>query len=574
MMLSSFKILDNPNEITKGFTRLLYNAVNHLDGFGITDGSPLILESEVIHGCIRNLRNLGKRVRYVTNIENVNLESCKKMSKIVELRHLDNIQGGIIINDFEYLSLLESRNVDPDSTPIHIYSKNKWLVEQQQLIFDMLWEKAIPAKIRIKQIEQGLERDVCELITDENNIIIKYEQALNSLTKELCIFYSLSDEDVSHERIGQKISEIINYASKSKSKDIKIVVIVLTNSSSSRTDPLTEFNQIKHNYDVRIKYMNKESANSPLSRDLMILTVDRKELFISEMKSFEEKYRSIFENDVNFTIHSNNRSIVSTYVSILEMLWRQDELYKKSEMAITQLKIQEKLQKEFVHNFANGLRNPLQPILGFSEILLEKKGDFNKYSDIIEIINACAQKLAKHVNNMIDITEIENDTFMLNKENFDLVKLIREITEQLKKNILSNSKKNFNIFTNVSDLIIYADKNRIKFTIENVIANAIDIPDAKNIKIFVEKTSSSSRQNENKNECDVTVTIIDDGTGIDRMILPSLFSKFVADSRDGLGLGLYLAKNIINRHGGEMWAENNKNGKGATIRLSLPVSEL
>ncbi len=573
-MLSSFKILDNPNEITKGFTRLLYNAVNHLDGFGITDGSPLILESEVIHGCIRNLRNLGKRVRYVTNIENVNLESCKKMSKIVELRHLDNIQGGIIINDFEYLSLLESRNVDPDSTPIHIYSKNKWLVEQQQLIFDMLWEKAIPAKIRIKQIEQGLERDVCELITDENNIIIKYEQALNSLTKELCIFYSLSDEDVSHERIGQKISEIINYASKSKSKDIKIVVIVLTNSSSSRTDPLTEFNQIKHNYDVRIKYMNKESANSPLSRDLMILTVDRKELFISEMKSFEEKYRSIFENDVNFTIHSNNRSIVSTYVSILEMLWRQDELYKKSEMAITQLKIQEKLQKEFVHNFANGLRNPLQPILGFSEILLEKKGDFNKYSDIIEIINACAQKLAKHVNNMIDITEIENDTFMLNKENFDLVKLIREITEQLKKNILSNSKKNFNIFTNVSDLIIYADKNRIKFTIENVIANAIDIPDAKNIKIFVEKTSSSSRQNENKNECDVTVTIIDDGTGIDRMILPSLFSKFVADSRDGLGLGLYLAKNIINRHGGEMWAENNKNGKGATIRLSLPVSEL
>ena len=487
-MLSSFKILDNPNEITKGFTRLLYNAVNHLDGFGITDGSPLILESEVIHGCIRNLRNLGKRVRYVTNIENVNLESCKKMSKIVELRHLDNIQGGIIINDFEYLSLLESRNVDPDSTPIHIYSKNKWLVEQQQLIFDMLWEKAIPAKIRIKQIEQGLERDVCELITDENNIIIKYEQALNSLTKELCIFYSLSDEDVSHERIGQKISEIINYASKSKSKDIKIVVIVLTNSSSSRTDPLTEFNQIKHNYDVRIKYMNKESANSPLSRDLMILTVDRKELFISEMKSFEEKYRSIFENDVNFTIHSNNQSIVSTYVSILEMLWRQDELYKKSEMAITQLKIQEKLQKEFVHNFANGLRNPLQPILGFSEILLEKKGDFNKYSDIIEIINACAQKLAKHVNNMIDITEIENDTFMLNKENFDLVKLIREITEQLKKNILSNSKKNFNIFTNVSDLIIYADKNRIKFTIENVIANAIDIPDAKNIKIFVEKT--------------------------------------------------------------------------------------
>ncbi len=572
MRLSSFKVLDNPNDITKGFTQLFYNAVNRLDGFGITDGSPLLLESEVIHGCIRNLRNLGKKVRYITNIENANIESCKKISEIVELRHLDNIQGGIIINDFEYLGLLESRNDGPDSSPIHIYSKNKWLAEQQKLIFDMLWEKAIPAKIRIKQIEQGLERDVCELITDENSIMIKYEQALNSLTKELCIFYSVSDEDVSNEWIGQKISEIIKHVSKSKSKDIKITVIVLTNSSINGAAPLTEFSQIRQDYDIRIKYISKESANFPLSRDRMILTIDRKELFISEIKSFEEISHSIFENDINFTIHSNSGSVVSVYNAILEMLWSQDELYKKSEMAITQLKLQDKLQKEFVHNFANGLRNPIQPILGFSEILLEKKEDFNKYGDILDIINACAQKLTKHVNNMIDITEIENETFLLNKETFDLVKLIREITKQLKKNILSITKKNFSISTNVDSLMIYADKNRMKFTIENVITNAVDIPDSNNIKIFVETTRSSSSQNDDKNQYFVTVTIIDDGTGIDRMVLPRLFSKFVADSRDGLGLGLYLAKNIIDRHGGEMWAENNENGKGAVIRFSLPIS--
>lgn len=78
------------------------------------------------------------------------------------------------------------------------------------------------------------------------------------------------------------------------------------------------------------------------------------------------------ENDINFTIRSISGSFVSTYNTILERLWSQDELYKKSEMAITKLKLQDKLQKEFVHNFANGLRNPLQPILGFSEILLEK----------------------------------------------------------------------------------------------------------------------------------------------------------------------------------------------------------
>ena len=322
--MSSFRILDNQKDITKSFTRLLYNAVNHLDGFGITDRTPLILESEVIRGCIRNLRNLGKRVRYIANIEDANIESCKKISEIVELRHLDNIQGGIIINDFEYLGLLESRNDGPNSNPIHIYSKNKWLVEQQRLIFDMLWEKAIPAKIRVKQIEQGLERDVCELITDENSIMTKYEQALRSLVKELSIFYSASEDDVPNERIGKKISEIIRHISKSKSKDI-IIIIVLTNGSINGTAPLTGFSHVSQDYDVRIKYMTKESVNFQLSRDLMILTVDRKELFISELKNFEDISSSIFENDINFTIHSNSGSVVSTYNTILEMLWSQED---------------------------------------------------------------------------------------------------------------------------------------------------------------------------------------------------------------------------------------------------------
>ncbi len=67
--MSSFKILENSDDITKGFTLLLYNAVNHLDGFGITDVSPLLLESKVIRACIQHLKNRGKRVRYITDIK-------------------------------------------------------------------------------------------------------------------------------------------------------------------------------------------------------------------------------------------------------------------------------------------------------------------------------------------------------------------------------------------------------------------------------------------------------------------------------------------------------------------------
>ncbi len=209
--------------------------------------------------------------------------------------------------------------------------------------------------------------------------------------------------------------------------------------------------------------------------------------------------------------------------------------------------------------------------MGFSEILLDKKDDFKKYGDILGIINVCAKKLAKDVNNMIDIAEIENDIFILNKETFDLIKLVNEVIVAFKKNGFSIKNKDINISSIYGSLIIYADKNRMKFTIENLITNAIDIPDTNNIEIMVEKTKSASYQNDYTNQGFVLISIIDDGTGIDRLLLPSLFSKFVADSQDGLGLGLYLAKIIVERDGGEIWTENNENGKGVTFKFSIPT---
>ena len=69
----------------------------------------------------------------------------------------------------------------------------------------------------------------------------------------------------------------------------------------------------------------------------------------------------------------------------------------------------------------------------------------------------------------------------------------------------------------------------------------------------------------------VIVSIKDKGKGIDEEVLPRLFNKFVTKSEQGTGLGLFIAKNIIEAHGGRIWAQNNKNGKGATFSFSLPL---
>jgi signal transduction histidine kinase len=63
----------------------------------------------------------------------------------------------------------------------------------------------------------------------------------------------------------------------------------------------------------------------------------------------------------------------------------------------------------------------------------------------------------------------------------------------------------------------------------------------------------------------------DNGTGIDKQILPNLFTKFASKSFQGTGLGLFISKSIVESHGGKMWAENNEDGeKGATFGFSLP----
>jgi signal transduction histidine kinase len=71
----------------------------------------------------------------------------------------------------------------------------------------------------------------------------------------------------------------------------------------------------------------------------------------------------------------------------------------------------------------------------------------------------------------------------------------------------------------------------------------------------------------------VIVSVIDRGNGIDREILPLLFTKFATKSNQGTGLGLYIAKNIIEAHGGQIWAQDNADGKGTTFLFSLPLDQ-
>ena len=110
---------------------------------------------------------------------------------------------------------------------------------------------------------------------------------------------------------------------------------------------------------------------------------------------------------------------------------------------------------------------------------------------------------------------------------------------------------------------IITDRYRITQVISNLIDNAIKFTkeEGGTVSVNIKKKESDSR---------VIVDVKDTGSGIDPEIMPRLFTKFTSKSFKGTGLGLFISKNIIEAHGGKIWAENNIDGKGATFSFSLP----
>ena len=258
-----------------------------------------------------------------------------------------------------------------------------------------------------------------------------------------------------------------------------------------------------------------------------------------------------------------------------------------------QLKIHDKAQQEFINVAAHELRTPIQPIIGLSDILLSKIKD-NQSHQLLDAIIRNAKRLQRLSQDILDVTKIEGGSLRLNKEHFNLNEVISNVADDF-SNQTKNSNRNINLvygfnkipvkeaekqqqqyqqqrkkkeqlLTQDNAIVIEADKEKIIQVISNLLGNAIKFTKVGTISIFTEKE-------ENGHSKEVIVSVKDSGEGIDPEILPKLFSKFVAKSYQGTGLGLFISKSIIEAHGGRIWAKNNADGKGATFSFTLPLNE-
>jgi two-component system, OmpR family, sensor histidine kinase VicK len=144
----------------------------------------LALGIESIRKSFLDAKNRNVKLRYITEITTENISYCKEIMKIVhELRHLDGIKGNFMISECDYAAPTTSHETTKPASTI-IFSNVKEIVEQQQYVFDIFWNKAIQAELRIREIEEGSVHYATRII-DDSQEIIKEISRLTASSNEL-----------------------------------------------------------------------------------------------------------------------------------------------------------------------------------------------------------------------------------------------------------------------------------------------------------------------------------------------------------------------------------------------------
>jgi signal transduction histidine kinase len=231
-------------------------------------------------------------------------------------------------------------------------------------------------------------------------------------------------------------------------------------------------------------------------------------------------------------------------------------------------KLQEadKMKDEFINIAAHELRTPIQPILTLTGILRSKVLDIEERK-LLDITMRNARRLLRITNNILDTAKIESQMLRLNKERTNLSDLV---TNTINDMILDSNIENQNklrLLDHPKNIFVDVDKARLSQVIYNLLANSIKFTEKGIISVILEK-----------GENEAIIKVKDSGRGIDGEIQHDLFSKFITKSHSGetgTGLGLFLCKNIVEAHGGKIWANDNRvnNENGATFTFTLPLSK-
>lgn len=522
-----------------------------MDLFGEKNGPSIIMEFDVYKNNYDDVLKRGGKIRFITEITKENLHYCLELRKIVtEIRHLEGLIGGIAVSESEYMSTTTLR--EKELLAQVFYSNAHEVVEQGQYIFDTFWQKAIPMEDRVREIKEGIKPEFIETIRDPTRVQNIALDLVRACKEEILTIFSTANAFFRQQRAGG--IALLNDVATHGEVNIRILVPYDRRISEFISSLNANNNSIEKK--SRTKKINVRYLEPVLNTKMSILIVDRKSSLAVELK---DDTKDNIQQAIGLSSYSNSKSTVLSYVSIFETLWKQTEMYQ-------QLKVHDKMQKEFVDIAAHELRTPIQPILGLSEVVRSKlKGEDKELIQLLDVIKRNAQRLQRLTEDILDVSRIESQTLKMHKEKVNIGDRLLYVIGDTKKDIPDPYKLKIFLTEPVESYYVEADMGRLTQVVFNLLSNAVKFTDkGGEISVHVEKDDTNQQ---------IIVSVKDNGQGIDPEIFPRLFSKFTSKSHVGTGLGLFISKKIIEAHGGRIWAQNNSGGKGSTFSFTLPMSQ-
>ncbi|MBP7792122.1 MAG: PAS domain S-box protein [Candidatus Goldbacteria bacterium] len=276
---------------------------------------------------------------------------------------------------------------------------------------------------------------------------------------------------------------------------------------------------------------------------------------------------------------------VSDMIMLAFERWNRKLVEDELNSAISELKKSNKVKSDFISMISHELRTPLTSIIGFVSLMLN--GAYGKLTEQqIDCINSIEQnsaRLLKLINELLDMSRIEKGTFAIAKEKVDMAEIINKVLDDMQ--VILKLKK-VNLVKNFAgkEFVISGDKNKLMQVINNLIDNAIKYSDKEiKIRINVEKLSKDKTdvpqdiKNSLRNVDYLMIKITDNGIGMEKENLQNIFNMFTQLENieirkyGGIGLGLYISRQIIEQHNGFIWAESEGRGKGTSFNILLPV---
>jgi signal transduction histidine kinase len=218
---------------------------------------------------------------------------------------------------------------------------------------------------------------------------------------------------------------------------------------------------------------------------------------------------------------------------------------------------------ELISTLAHELRSPLTSVKGFTSTLLHRWERFpdEQKQFMLRTVNADADRVTRLINELLDVSRIEAGRLELKRRMIEIPRLAQDIVARFQ---IQPGRHSFEVSFPDDFPEVYADSDKVAQVLTNLVENAVKYTEGGTVTVSGEAADGA-----------VEVAVRDQGSGIPSEQLPLIFTKFYRrpgrGAPSGTGLGLYIARGLVEAHGGRIWAHSEP-GEGTEVRFRLPLS--